>query len=533
MKIVFLLAAAVFFLASGGAAGEEPAGQMEMHYRSSLEHDFIYNRVTGPGADRSILTPKWTYQTLFYLDAAGRVSDIDVVNFSLGLKSTDDRRVDSRDISVVTLRGTASNDHFVLNLGDTFESFSPYSLSGPVKGGSLRMLPSGEPGGFQLVAVHGIAYPRWDNYRSSSPALRRQVSGVRAHVPILGNRADLGLSFVNSTDSEPVFAGQSLFDNRVIAADLEAELIPGLTLRLESAHASADESDGAAPIGDHDGTAHRIELVGQGGPSRVQLEYERVSAGFHTSMGSAVSDRERYRARWRYRVNPDVTLTSAFLYYHDDLSGNTGTRTNHYKPEIGLSWRNPGGRTFGVLDLRYRYDKARSATRDTNDHTITLGHRDRFGIFDFDGNLGYTHFDTANQRNTKDYTYNVGLSSRHDRGNFVFRPRLNLGGWTSRDGLADESDQVWENSFGLGIEMPERNLNTEIRLGRYELIKDAPNADSKRHFASLRINHRPARWQETRRVMFTLQAGYNDYNFDAPNLDYREVTGQFGLRMEL
>ena len=537
-RLVSVLGALLFMvqpLRAQDVADEAPPEPIPIRYRLSLDQDLYYNVVDGPGRNQSNLTEGWNYLTIVNGDLDGEIAGLDM-NLSLGIKATDDEAKDVRELSLTNVRGMVSGDRFSLSLGDTFESFSQYSLSSALKGGALRVTPFGARG-TELVGVYGIAYPRWDSFLAvgDTDAVRREVQGLRIRQPVMQGRAAVGFSAVRSNDTDPVFPTDTLYDNDVLAVDIEAEIIDGLTLFVEGAYADTTEYAAGTGTEGYEDTAVRIELEGRGGPSRVQLEYERVGSDFWTSAGSAVADREKYKARWRYRAMRDMTLTLSYLFYHDNVDGSRGVRTTHHKPDVGLTWRRFLNRRYGVLDIRYKQDWSENRNRDTLDQYVTIGHRDRFGPVDVDTNLGYSIYDTNDAvRDADEYTYNTTLSSRHTVGDIILKPQLYLGGWTSEDELADETDQIWEDSVGLGLEVPAINLTSNLRVGQHRLITgDGTAADSTRTFGMLNVYYRPEILQRYGRTMLTVEIGYNNLDFNLGDRDYMEFSSLVGLRTEL
>jgi len=120
--------------------------------------------------------------------------------------------------------------------------------------------------------VYGLAAPRWENFWELD-AVQRDV--LRARIKqSLSNSFWIAASYVQTDDSERI-AGSSLFETSIFVIDWEYLLIPGLTIRGESAYSDTEESvsiDSRAV--DNDGTAHHLEAIGDGGPSRVVLDYE-------------------------------------------------------------------------------------------------------------------------------------------------------------------------------------------------------------------------------------------------------------------
>ncbi len=546
MNKQLLLFASSFLACVTAAFGQAPEAEAEderteIEYRFSLDHEWTYNRVTGPGRGISRLNTGWHHFSTLNANMFGQWHGLDI-DLMAGVKITDDRTRDPRDVSLVTLRGSVGNDYFSLALGDVFETFSQYSLSTSLKGGALEVTPFGW-GGTRIAAVHGIAYPRWDSFLDDpdTAALRREISGLHVSQPLFENLMSVGVSYVYSDDSRPVFPTDPLHRNQVAALEYDWEIIEGLNLNMELAYADTsirsrnevnDEEETERRESSTD-IAHRIELVGDGGPSRVQLEHERIGSDFWTSGGNAVSDRERYRARWRYRISRDITMTTGYLYYRNNLDGELDTTTHNHRPDLTFTWRRLFDRQFAVADLRYRQDWSTNVDRDTLNHFLTVGYRDRLGAVDIDTNLGYTIFKTKEDiRNAKEYTYSTTVSSQHEIGEFILRPQIRLGGWVGRNELESETDLTREHSAGLGVEVPACNLNMNLRAGRSRLSKDDRSGNSTRDFVSLNSYYRPKPLQNFGRTMISMNLRYNDMDFTMRERNYSEFSFTMGLNVD-
>ncbi len=502
------------------------SAQAADEFRLSNDFSTTYNDVSGPGDDQSSLTEGLRYLEIFNLYGNGEMGEVKY-NFSLGAKVTDDPRNDSEKFSLTNMHGRFTNGIHTLTLGDTFEAFSQYSLNSAVKGASYRYA---DPGNMlpDLTLVYGLAYSRWDNMWGVD-AVERQVAGMRLKQQL---SADfwVALNGVHSFDHIRV-NDSSLFKSTVYSLDWEYLPIPGLTIRGESALADTTEDFSNQADDDNNGYAHKIEAIGDGGPSRVSLEYERVSPEFLTMLGSATPDREKFKARWRYKYTKTVTMNFGFLWYRDNLDGDLAFRTDHYKPEVGVTVRRLFDRNYAVADLTYKYDRAYGDDRSTSDHFVNLGYRDRFGIFDSDTNLGVTFYDTKDSRNDDEFIYNTMLSTRHTTGDWVWKPSLSAGGWTLDNELQDTRDQVWEYALGLGVDVPSAKVTSTLKVGQNWLQKDT-GTDSRKNFARLNVFYRPEFLSRLDYGMLYLRAFVNDFDYSVRDRDFRENSVTAGVSIQ-
>lgn len=339
-------------------------------------------------------------------------------------------------------------------------------------------------------------------------------------------------NLVYSDDHDRDNLGMTEYETTTMGFDWEYLPIPGLTIRGESAWSDVEQSPvgGAAKLTDT-GHAHKIEAIGDGGPSRVSLEYERVSPDFLTLLGSATPDREKFKAQWRYRPVRTQTWTFGFLWYRDNLDGQLAERTDHYRPEIGFSLREIFDRRYAVLNLTYKFDNAHGS-RTTKDHYVTVGYRDRFGELDSDTNAGMTIYDTTDRRDELEFFANSTLSARKSIGDWILRPSVRLGAWTLENELQDVRDKTWDYSLGLGVDAPHLKFNSSIRVG-YNELKRGDGGKTEKWFANLSAYYRPGFLSRFNQGMLYLRGHLNDMSFDVSSRDFRENSVTAGIRLQI
>ena len=505
------------------------AAEHEIHL--SNDSSVTYNDLHGPGRAQSFLTSGTSYLEEMNVFGNGRFGSVDY-NYTVGGKATDDRRNDPRDLSLTSLQVRLSDKVHTLTVGDTFESFSQYALNTAVKGGSFRYAP----GRYlpEITLLYGLAYPRWDNLWSTKMT-ERQIFGGKIRQTLLPEELWIGFSGVQTTDHNGVGSG-SLFDGHLFTGDLEYRPIPGLVIRGESSFSNYGEAPQSGSYLKTNGFALKLEAVGDADPSRVSIEYERVSPNFLTLAGSATPDREKVKSKWRFKYDKYLTMNFGFLWFHDDLDGKkTAGRTDRYKPEAGITLKRLFSRQYAVADISYKVDVATGAVEST-DHYVNINYRDRFGVFDSDSNFGITRYDTQNLRSSQEYTYNSSLSSRHTLGAVVVKPSLNLGGWTANEELAAPraTEQIYEYSAGLGADFPGVKVTSNLKVGQNRLLRQG-GTDTAKTFAYLHLFWRPDLLARVR-GMFYAKASVNDFRYD-PNAgsgsqDFRESSFTGGLNLQ-
>ncbi len=282
------------------------------------------------------------------------------------------------------------------------------------------------------------------------------------------------------------------------------------------------------------GHAHKVTAVGDGGPSRVMLEYERTSPEYETVVGFATEDREKIKAKWRYKFLPRQFVTTGFLWYRDNLDDRLEFTTNHYKPEISLLSKRVFGRPYAVTDISYKLDVARKDSDDASrvNHIMNVNLRDRFNIIDADANLGFTSYDEAQALHEKstEYLFNTSFSSRFYLDDFILKPSVNLGGWTSDRELEDTTDRLYEYALGLGCDIPDRKIMSSIKIGHNKLAKEE-GEDSSKMFGRMDIYFRPQFLSMLDHGLLFLRAYINDYEYDTDGYDFRETSITTGMNI--
>jgi len=496
-----------------------------------INNDFYlqYNNITGSGKSQSSLTDGLRYYDMFNLYIRGKQQEFKY-SFNLGLKATDDRRKDIKDISLTNIQGMVTNKIHTVKVGDIFESFSQYSLSTALKGVSYRYLSKDKLN--QVQFVYGIAYPRWDSFwDNDTKATKRRVYGMRYRRKVLDGKMNLGASFVYSNDTDRVFLGNPLYRNHLYTLDMDYRPIPGLNIYGEFSHSqnSRNLSDTTANV-DYSGNAFKLRAIGNKNPSRVLLEYERVSPNFITQTGSATPDREKFKATWRYKATKKITTHFGFLWYRNNLDGQLAASKNVYRPSAGITYKRAFGRRHNVLDLTYKFDKT-NTTNDVTNHILDFSMSDRFGKVYNTTNLSYYKYKTDGAvQDSHEFRANTQFSGRIKKDGYVLKPSLRLGTWSNKNELSNSLDKYYEASLGLGIDIHKYKLSTKIKVGQNKANRDLSD-DSKKLFASLNVYYRPKRFFSLKRTMIYARAFYNDFTYTTNTKDFRENSIVVGIKI--
>ncbi len=343
----------------------------ENKIHGSNEFSVNYNNLDGPGKTSSSLTQGARYLENLNLYGNGSKNSWNY-NYSFGLKATDDKKNDLKTFSLTNLNSKITNNIHTLNTGDVFESFTRYSLGSPLKGLSYNLSPKNKSS-FNITALHGIAYPRWDSFWGDPEVktVKRTVSGIRTK-KILTDDIEAGFNYVFTKDTDRQSSSDGLYDAKTYSFDFEYDPMPGLTVNAERAQSDSDYSSSAGTAySSSKGHATRIEAIGDGYPSRVVMEYENVSPYFISLLGSAISDRRKFKSSWRYNYSKKTTMNWSFLWYRNNLDSQLTSTTRSWKPQIGIAIKRIfPKRRYSFVDFYYKFDQQYGAGQSSSNHYL-------------------------------------------------------------------------------------------------------------------------------------------------------------------
>ena len=516
--------AALFFLAllfmplkSIAYDGSDSFTRLNIDFDASLSD----NMLSGPGQDRSFLTEGWKYMGTMNANLSGQQEEFKY-QLRLGLRSTNDKRTDPIPFSLTNAQGTFEYRQHKLLLGDVFEVFSRYSLSSSLKGANYRYEDGSMP---SLSLIAGRAVPRWESWWKDPDALsiNREAYGASIKHKIMEDM-NAGISYVQSADYDAPMPGTMLYDNQVAALTLDYKPIPGLTLAGEAALSSTNLTNGMSAS--EAGQAFRIEAIGDQDPSRVVLEYERVSPNFESLLGSAIKDRESSAASWRYKASQDITVNSSFRWNRNSLH-DSARSTNAYRPQIGVTIRRIASRRYSALDLKAKLDYKDAPAFSRTDWFTSANYRDRFGIYDIDTGLGLSSYNASkSDSNQLDSTARLAISTRKSFGSVIIRPNISASANYADDDEAAVTRKVYEYSAGSVIDFPEQRISANFRIGQN--FMRAPDADAEAMYLTAQLNYRP---EALKGGNFYMKFTVNDYEYQATANNYAEKVFTIGLNL--
>lgn len=515
VRLIILL---IIFL---GSIVNPALGLENKDFKILTSAEINFNDVSGPGRNSSSLTDGTTYVGGLSLYARGEGEDLKY-QLNLGGRTTNDRRQDLAEFSLVALKGHLEMKSHRVTVGDVYESFSQYSLDSAIKGATYSYYDE-EDGLPDVAFVYGYAYPRWENAWKGYDLeiAKREIVGANVShdfTPIFNT----GVSYVRGRDSEPVTTDDTLYDNDVCAIDFSYNPIPGLTVKAESAYSFTDQMTSSGTLmDDYGGNAQKLEITGDGHPSRVVLKYERVSPKFKSVTGSVLSNQEQFRSTWRYKATKLVTTDLGFLWFRNKINDND-SMSHSWKPSGKVTVRRLFGRKYGSSSLSYKFENRSEKTRNTKNHYVNVSHRDRFGKLDNTTSMGLSSYDTSGAtKDQLDLTANTRFSLRHKMGNVVLKPELVAGTFFYDNKLTNQTDRILQYSVGFGLDIPKQKISSKITFGHNKLDADARD-DSDKIFTRFHLYYRPGFTGFLNQSTISLRGAINDYSYTTSTRDFKE-----------
>ncbi|MFH0709231.1 MAG: hypothetical protein V2A75_03400 [Pseudomonadota bacterium] len=485
---------------------------------------FQHNNISG-NTSSSILTNGLTYYDVLSLYTNGNLADY-TYSLNVGVRLTDDQRKDLKNVSLYMLSGQIKNDEQVLDLGDYFRSYSKYSMNSGLKGVAYTYSSTT---GDTIDVLYGIAYPRWDSFWNNEvESTKRKVYGARYSKKV-NEELTAGIDVVKTDDSNEVVANIPLYKTTLLTVNSTYRPIPGLKLYGEYSF-SENETSGTGVI-KQSGGALFLQAVGNKNPSRVQLEYERVSPDFKTLTGSGTPDREKVKGTWRYKMTDKITFNTGMLWFRDNLDGDQVNTTNTYRPNIGFTFKELFDRRYAVVDLNYKLNNIDSGATKTSDDMYDMNYRDRFGIVYSDISLGYNVYDISNNvRYQNEFRFNTAFNTRHTYENFVLKPSVIVGILDMNDELTNNGNNQYEQAaLGLGLDIPKQNISSNFRIGKNRSTRDiGDNMDYV--FSSLDLYWNVGKVDQFSNIMIYCKTFLNDYQYTTLANNYREESITLGAK---
>ena len=489
-----------------------------------------YNSISGEGKSQSMLQEGWGYYDQFNIYSRGKVDGYQYY-FNLGLKATNDRTKDLKELSLTTIKGSLSNKNHTLKAGDVYESFSQYALNAPLKGVSYDY--RSDTGSEKVQLVAGESLPRWDSLWSEDTKTTKRLVYGGKYTHSFSPTLSTGISFVATDDdrSDSVFASMALYRNYLGTLDLLYRPLRGLTITGEYSYSDNTRKKTDTFVEQKEsGSAYKIRAVGDQDPSRVELEYEHVDPGYITLSGSATPDRQKAKATWRYKQSKRLYAHVGMLWFRDNLQDQKSGTTHTYRPSVGVTLHHLWGRSRATADLTYKYDYIKRPVQVSKNHFIDLNYQDTFGAISSITNLGYRIYDVSDETlKNKEFLFNTALNGRYHWSAVVLKPTLYLGTWHQDEELQNNDSTFFQAAVGFGLDVPREKITSSLRVGKNRT--DRKNFDdNEKLFASLNLYWRAGDLSVFKRALLYLRAFHNDFSYTQANRDFQEDSIVLGLK---
>jgi hypothetical protein len=268
----------------------------------------------------------------------------DKVGFDFRGRSTDDERVDTKDVRLLYFRGYHHTEKWQAELGDIAGSYNPYVFSTSLKGLKFDWGQKKKTG-LKTSFLGGVQKASWHdtmtNVKNEQPD--RWVGGFNGlYVVDAGQTLALTMGIArddrDSGDADQVNAqGASALNTGV---DVDWRFNRYLTTKATMAMTRA--TDNLRDDVDYEnGYAIKLRLLTKPLPRslRSNFTYEYVDPDFSPVVGSGATDRERIENATSYHFNRQLKFRLTLKYSHDNLNGQLGTTLKNNDGAFYIDYR--------------------------------------------------------------------------------------------------------------------------------------------------------------------------------------------------
>lgn len=521
--------------ASGGEKvppGAQDSTPPEKKFKITSEYTFTNNKVSGPGQAASSLSRGSHFTDVLNFDW-NNTKDGNGLSLTFGLNITDDSTVDPKRLNLTNFALNYASPTHNATLGDVAASFSPYSMSGSVKGLSYRYQDA-EQRGPELSLVYGSQYARWDNFWDNDPNTQSTPRMVRAArvKQQLADGLTVGVNYAQTHDRWRLTDSTTMYNTRVWSSDWVYKPTPFWTHSGEIARSALGQADPGAGYAKYSGSAVRFSSVMEKGQARFETEYEKVTPYFLTQAGSAIVDKEKLKTSWQDRLGLGSTYHVIAYWDRNNLAGQLSASDQNINYEAGVTFRQAFGRENGIFDISLTRNREHdTATTNRMDKTLNFNYKDNFNGIDADATLGYTRTDNAGAASQYSWTHNLTLSGNLVRGKTTIVPTLTIA--HNKQAYSDFSSRVMTREYSLGFTVNYADGDTLTFAGGWKNADYYSLTDNSNNwFASLNWTFKPAFLKALGATSMYIKVGINDYSYTTYSRNYRENSIATGVRCE-
>ena len=470
--------------------------------------EIINNSVSGPGSDNSIFSEGVSYNGKINLTKREKLDKYDFL-FNMDINTREDTNFNQElTLSRLRARFKSQENGSVINIGDTFEFFDQYVLNSSLKGLSYKQKINDIN---SISLVYGYNYSAWKDILSDNQELiERKSWGVNYK----NNSSEIikwGFSLLNTNDQGNVDTDEIFYDNNVYGLNWEYIPMAGLTVKGSSAYGDTEESSGSS----YSGAAHKLKIFSSAREGKASIDYERVEPDFKTLLGSATSDKEKYKFSLLYRYSKKINYNFDYIYFHDNLAGQKEDTSYNYKPGVGVSIKRLFNRRYASANIKYNYKGKTKADKEDKNDIYSINYRDRFKLIDVNMNLNYTKGELKDNNDfngENELSYNLSLATRKRMENYILRPVLRFGYFNSNDEDEGSNNTNFEKSLEMGLNIPDKKISSNLKFGEKEALNDNAE-DNNKFFVTLNFNIRPVFLEKYKQGRLYLKFRYNDLQY--------------------
>ncbi|HNV86629.1 MAG TPA: hypothetical protein PKL97_06660 [Candidatus Omnitrophota bacterium] len=374
------------------------------------------------------------------------------------IRKTDDRRIEPRrDVRLKQLSMKIGNQTNMLEFGDFYGDFSPFTLGSSLEGFNLELEPR------STVRMKGIVARRWKSDIAANRHQRNVFGGKIDFTPIpqcgLFSLFRFGVQAITSQDDSSTKTQNTDapdLNNTVIAVDGEINFRKYLSFVYEVARSFYIENEDNPDNKDRqNGLGLRLQpALNFGNRVIFRYLYYYCQPDFYTDIGSASADKIQNQFSFDLRFNERTMLSLVDNWYWDHLEGSTRPyRTKNDEKYATLTVR-PFARRYDFTLrpyvnylTRHSDDTVDSIKADTT--TAGLSINEILWGTNVGTRYEYRMFRDLATKATSDYFHRFGFTTSRDQQ--VFGRRLYFSADVNFDIRRSKQDEDKDVNVGTGF----------------------------------------------------------------------------------
>lgn len=369
---------------------------------------------------------------------------------------TDDRLMDTRDVSLENFALAFKTATSELNLGDYYAFLSEYTLNNAIKGIHYRL---GQDDSSYLKILGGIDTARWEDLwetRQDDSIARKYIAGMQFGTFLLDKKINLNLNYgsvINDKAYLDSYSNEIL--TNVVSLSGTYKINESLNSEFELGQSYVDENKNNDAIKTKSDSAYKVILDYNAMHYSATTLYSRVGSHYQTTSGFISSDIETINYDAVLFLPKNIQLTHYVHTDHDNLSKHLSTTTKQLNPGFAFNFVFFTDWDFNLgYDIRKRDTVDKAVNERTNTYFISVAKAFKYAYT----NLEYTRlkvFDKIyDEQERKIDMFALNLDGDFDFKTIQFN--WSLGESISREEYryVDEADIALAHSMGFRMQLP-------------------------------------------------------------------------------